>query len=264
MVTSLVALRARAAGLLGACVVVCVVAAGCASAVDGQGHLGIASSAVTGFPSQPVRSGTPSAGTPLPTLSAPVSATPTSTPASTPTPTSTTPAPPAVELTSLLEPRPAGAHGWSNAWGHTKQPTPRQFAKQFYPADSRAGVIATLRAEGLTGIAHQTWIATDASQIDIVLMRFGSSSGALHRYAAVTSGTASRSDVSAFNVGSYPHGEAAGFRESGQDSDGYVRARTYGRLNGSTIVVEAFFFSPGKFAKGDLVLWTDRQLARLA
>jgi hypothetical protein len=222
--------------------------------IGGQGHGGAtAGNRLSAFPTQPTRSALPSAtptGTP-------------GTPAATPVPPSSSTAAPPVDLVSLLETPPDGATRWANAWGRTTRPTVAQFVKQFYPADARSDVKSTLRGQGLTDIAHRTWIARNANQIDLVLMRFRTSAGASSRYQAITYGTASRSDSTRFAVAGYTRSEAQGFRESGKDADGYVLARTYGRIAGTPIVLEAFFFSPHRFDKAALLRWTTVQLQRL-
>jgi hypothetical protein len=223
---------------------VCAGVLGCASAVGGHGQGGATpGSGLSAFPTQPTRSALPTATTAAP-------------------PSSTTTAPP-VDLVSLLETPPDGATRWTNAWGRTTRPTVAQFVKQFYPADARTDEKSTLRSQGVTDIAHRTWIARNANQIDLVLLRFRTAAGASSRYVAITDGTASRSDSTGFAVAGYSRGEAQGFRESGKDADGYVLARTYGRIAGTPIVLEAFFFSPHRFDKADLLRWTTTQLQRL-
>lgn len=257
--------RARTVTLTAICMMLVATTVSCARAIDGQGQITVATSSK--FPSQLSRSAAPSPTVSLPTSSLPTgslptSSLPTSSVAPPPTPSSTATQRP-VNLVSLLAPRPAGARGWSGAWGNNRRPTVRQYVQHYYQPSSRASVTAVLHAQGLADIAHQTWVARDASQLELILMRFETGGGALSRYSGVTAGMAARSGVTEFSLGGYSRGEVIGYREAGQDGAGYVRARAYGRLTGSTILAEAFFFSPGGFAKSDLTRWMNDQLRLL-
>jgi hypothetical protein len=232
-------------------VLACAGLFGCASVVTGHGQGGASpAGSLSAFPSQVVRSTIPTSA-------------PAATPTVSPPATSSSAARPPVDLTALLAAAPAGAKPWNNAWGRLERPTLAQFVKEFYPASARRDITTTLRTQGAVDLAHRTWVARNSNQIDLVLMRFASPAGALSRYLAITDGTASRSDSTRFTVTGYRRGEAQGFRQSGKDAYGYVRARTYGLIAGTSIVLEAFFFSPHHFDKAALVSWTHQQLSRL-
>jgi hypothetical protein len=166
-------------------------------------------------------------------------------------------------LVARLVRAPADSRPWSGSWGRSEVPSLAEFLKQFYAPGDRAHMADTLRTLGLEGLAHRAWVAGDGNQIDLVLLRFTRASGAAARYAAVTSATASENRMTALRFGAYGPNEARAFRESGRDADGFVRARVYVRPPGSVLLLEAFYFSPHRFARSDLLSWTEAQIARL-
>ncbi len=166
-------------------------------------------------------------------------------------------------LGARLVPAPAGSRPWSGSWGHTEHPSMAQFLQEFYRAPQRTGVATTLAALHVEGIAHRAWVAADGNQIDMVLLSFATPSGAAARFSDVTAATAAQSNMTAVGFGAYGRREAQGFVEAGLDPDGFVRARVYAHPARSVLLVEAFYFSPHRFARADLDAWTEAQLARL-
>lgn len=164
---------------------------------------------------------------------------------------------PAAQLAGRLMPAPGGSTPWHGTWAATVSPTVTQFVNQLYPASSRAAEIAFLHGEGLTGIAHRTWFASDGNGVDIVLLAFTDDVGARSRYLVASHGKASRSDVTSFEVSG-----GAGYTEAALDPDGFIRSFVFGVVG--NVVLEEFYFSPARPSTADAVAWTRTQLARLA
>jgi hypothetical protein len=236
-----VVISRAALGAVGAALAAALLA-GCAQAVDGDGR----AAGPTGFPSTPRTSAAPSTSAP-------------STPAG---PASSTPAPGTISAAALvgrLMPRPAGSVGWTSSWGRDTSPTLERFVNVEYAAPARAGVLAKLRAQGLTTIAHRTWYAKDSDQADMVLLRFADEAGALSRWLSATGAQAAVTGSSGFDVATVPH--SRGFALPHLDQLGNQRVVVYAPVH--NVVIELFYYSPATYKPADAQRWLQIQYERL-
>lgn len=206
---------------------------GCTSTVSGTGTLG------AGLGS----SASPGAGG--------GSAPPTSFPTGTNTPRPTT-----SRLADLLVDPPAGAQPWRSAWARDRTPTVQEFVTAAYPKQYVDLEVTLLRAQGLRHIAHVTWLAPDDDQADMVLLQFGSESGARARYRMATSAKAHSPGIRQFVVPGTPR--AVGFYHPTVDRLGNVIAVVYSRVG--SVVVEEFYYSPRQIRTADAKTWMRAQL----
>ncbi|MDQ2750910.1 MAG: hypothetical protein M3Y44_15485 [Actinomycetota bacterium] len=215
---------------------------GCGGVVDGNGSPSAQSTSgtATGAPSS-----ASSATTQAPTTSA-----------STATGSPTSPEP---NLSSLLAPAPPGSKPWNTAWSKTATPTLAEFVAHVYPATSVAVATSQLKAQGLTEIAHATWIATDANQADVILLRFATTAGAVSRFRSATAAQADNKGQLHFDVPGFA--DAIGYYQTALDPLGDIRTIVYGQVG--DIVVEVFFYSPAKLDQAAAVAAITAQLRLL-
>jgi hypothetical protein len=232
--------RRRAAGA--AALAALALLTGCASVVTGDGAplpgAGTAGSATS-----------PTTG---------VSSSPPDVPSATTTPGTTTPAP-TTDLAALLAPAPSGSKPWDTAWSRNDKPTLDEFVAHVYPAQSTALAKSQLKAQGIKDIAHRTWIATDANQADVVLLRFDTTAGAVSRYRSATMAKAGAPGQLHFDVPGFT--EAVGYYSPVLDELGDVRAIVYGQIG--DIVLEVFFYSPAQLDQAAAVAAATAQLSLL-
>jgi hypothetical protein len=243
--------------VLGLTIGIALLAAGCSSAIAGQGSA-VRPSDVRSAPEPPA---------PTPTGSAPTAPTqPPSTPPATTSSASTPRNPPVSRagegrrLAGLLEPKPSGAVTWSGSWGHTVNPTLGQFVRREYAPADVTFVEKELKGQGLLAIAHRPWIAGDSNQADIVLLGFRTTSGATSRWLAATESKAGGAGVRRLRIPGAGSAVKAYYTPK-LDDQGYVRAIVYAHRG--NVVSETFVYTLARLKKADVVTWSDAQLRRL-
>lgn len=173
-------------------------------------------------------------------------------------PRSAGPAEPLVD--KVIDP-PAGATPWHTPWARNRTPTPRQFVAHVY----RPGFVNTqvywLEDEGIRHVAHATWYAPDRDQVDMVLLQFDSVEGAVARYRSATDPLhySIGVGIKSFAVPGKPH--AVAYYDPHPDQLGNVRAYLYCRVG--AVVIEEFYFSPGRIRTHDAIAWMRAQRAAL-
>jgi hypothetical protein len=174
---------------------------------------------------------------------------------------SSNPAPRATSaaLNALLEPAPSGARGWDTAWAANVNPTLAQFVTHDYAASSVELIESELRGQGLTTIAHRTWITSNGDQADDILLEFRTSAGASSRFLGATLAKRSVPGVKTFAVPGAA--DALGCYTSKLDSDGYIRTIVYAHR--ANIVSETFVFNLAALRKSLAVAWAKGQFSRL-
>lgn len=238
--------RRTAQILLGIAVV--LLGAACSSALTGRG------TALTPSPTPTAASG-PSGGVPsggVPSGGAPSGGLPTGG-------ASSASAAQLAQLTALLEPGPTGSSPWTNSWGAIVNPTLEQFATHDYATSYVPTIEALLRTQGLTGIAHRTWIATNGTQADVLLLQFATPAGALSRFLFATE--AKRDSTGQKPLTVTGAGDTVGYYATGLDTDGYVRAIVYSHQG--SIVAQTFTYSPAHLDSVDTIAWAKAQYGRL-
>jgi hypothetical protein len=223
--------------------------AGCASVVDGTGAPG---------PSGGTASTASSSAPTGPSSTAPASSGSATTTSASSTSTTSKPTDPVTDLRDLLAPGPPDSHPWGTAWSNNGTPTVGQFVAHVYPASAAAGAKASLRSQGIRDIAHRTWVGK-ANQADDVLLRFEAPEGARARYESVAAAQAGAPGEHKFAIPG-PR-RAVGFFDPKLDDLGNVRTIIYGQVG--TVVMELFFYSPGKLDKDAAVTSATEQLGRL-
>lgn len=216
---------------------------GCASVVNGDG------APTSGSPTTGAATGTPTGTSSSPTDTATTAA----------TATGTTTTPPTTDLADLLAPAPPGSRPWDTDWSRNSKPTLDDFVAHVYPATSIALAKSQLKAQGIKDIAHRTWIAKDANQADVILLRFDTTTGAVSRYRSATAAKAAAPGQLHFDVPGFT--EAIGYYSPVLDELGDVRTIVYGQVGG--IVLEVFFYSPAKLDEAAAIAATTAQLGTL-
>jgi len=224
---------ARRAGLAAVATTILLVT-GCSTVVDGH-------PSAAPRPTDPVR--TPTV-TPTPDF-------PSSSPSAAVTP---------AQLNGKLMAAPAGSIPWGDNWGDTTFPTVKQFVNREYPPQNVSTVITEFKEQGLTSITHRTWIAKNGTQADVVLFAFSSDGGAEDRYEIASEAQGNNAGV--VSVPFSASHEAAAYRHSTADRDGYVTAIVYS--HSGPVVVEIFTYSPKKrFDAASTEAWSKAQIARI-
>ena len=154
---------------------------------------------------------------------------------------------------------PAGSVPFNSAWARNHTPTVAQFTAWDYGPTDAARETARLEAERLARIAHETWVAPDSDQADMVLLQFKDPTGALSRFLGATTAEADAAGVRPFAVPSVAG--ALGYYHTALDSVGNVRAVLYATV-GDT-VVEEFYFSPARLRPADAIAWLGEQVKLL-
>lgn len=159
-------------------------------------------------------------------------------------------------LSSCLMSAPSGSTPWGGSWSDNASPTAAQYSAQMFNETAWQTIIkARLNAAGLTGISHRTWITSNGTEADDVLLSFGTANGATAWYkndGYSTTGTS-------FSVPGQQN--ATGTYDSKADSQGNIAAQVYG-VSGS-VAMELFTWSPGSFDKTRTVTWASQQLGRI-
>jgi hypothetical protein len=154
---------------------------------------------------------------------------------------------------------PAGSHPWSSDWARMRTPTVRQFVVWDYGSLYVEQQISLLDAEGLRYIAHETWLAPDGDQADMLLMQFADAAGAQSRYLYATVARRSAAGMRTFHAPHEPR--VVGFYRPKLDRLGNVVAIMYAQVH--QYVVEEFYYSPARIRTADAIAWMRTQLARL-
>jgi hypothetical protein len=202
--------------------------AGCANTVSGTGMKGPGASPPPTSPSAPT-----------PTTSAPTS-----------------------DVANLLSPIPAGADPWMDKWGRNEHPTAQEFVANVYDGSGRSYQLSVLKAEGLLDIAHRAWTAANDAQLDVVLLRFRTSSGATQRFGLVTT-AAQGPTVRTMAIPGQPSSQAIAYVDRKLDKNGFAFARIYADVGSQNVVMQAYFSSPKKLITAQMYSWTATQLAKL-
>lgn len=81
----------------------------------------------------------------------------------------------ATDLVACLMSPPAASVPWTTAWGQEIRPTPTQYADEFFGTQA-ATVLRRIQADGVSTIAHETWLISgpDGDDLcDLLLVKTG-------------------------------------------------------------------------------------------
>lgn len=231
-------LRTLAAGAATICAV--GVIAGCATTVNGSGSLGSASAAPTGSGSSTsVPTGAPTGFPSSATTSAPTGA--------------------ANALQSYLIASPAGSQRGTSTWATTTAPSVEAFVQHFYDANQVAGEVTRLQTDGITDVAHNLFLYRGL-QADVILLRFGSATGAQTRYNGIVAATRLDTTMRTGPTSSTVPGLVE-FYDPTVDKLGNIASRAYG-IKGN-ITIEVFTFTPKVFDSTSLTSYASAQYTKL-
>ena len=215
--------------------------AGCAATVDGSGAVGSASG--SGGPT-PSGSGSGSG-----------SGSPTGFPSSGSGPSSSGTQ---GALASYLVASPSGSQRGSSTWATTTSPTVEAFVQHFYDASQVSEEVSRLRSYGIMDVAHNLWL-NRGTQLDVILLRFDSASGALTRHTGIVAAT--RSDPTLRAATASGSGDLSEFYATKVDKLNNIASRAYA-VKGN-ITLEVFAFTPRTFDQGLLTQYANAQVAKL-
>jgi hypothetical protein len=153
-------------------------------------------------------------------------------------------------------PAPSGSTPWDDDWGSNAAPSVAQYTHQMFGGTSWESITtARLKSLGLTGINHRTWITSNGTEADDVLLSFSSANSAMSWYkndAYATTGTSFTIPGQQNTTGTY---------DPKADSSGNIVAQVFG-VSG-TVEMELFTFSPNTFDRTRTVTWASQQLSKI-
>ena len=161
-------------------------------------------------------------------------------------------------MPGYLVPAPAGSEPGTSTWARTTSPTVTQFVQHFYDPDQVTDEIGRLHGDGITGVAHRLWL-DGRVQLDVVLLQFGSSTGALERHTGVVAATHGVAGLRSTRPAVM--GDVTEFYATKVDKLGNIASRAYA-VKGD-VAVEVFCFSSKTFAEGYLSRYTGEQVVEL-
>lgn len=184
-------------------------------------------------------------------------------------PTTALPSPPSLTTSSValadrLLAAPSGSRPWANTWGDTAYPTITELVDHLYAAADQKEEIDALQTNGVDAIAHRTWIAADASQLDIVLLHFTTLDGAQTQYTRVSLGLATDADATRLPliVPGFSASQLQAFVNTDLTRYGDAYARVVATVG--NFILEEYFVSPAHINSPDLQSWVSRQLDLLS
>jgi len=167
-------------------------------------------------------------------------------------------------LPECLMPLPAGSAAWSQMYAPNGTISIDQYLDRVYygvSADQRSAVRSALATEGLLSIAHESW-STNSDAADVVLLRFGTASGAASRNAQnVHAYTADTADYRAVPIPALTRLGVNVVAYQKIDSQGDMASIGFGSFG--AVLVEFFFWSPATVDQAPLSDWVTQQARAL-
>jgi len=157
-------------------------------------------------------------------------------------------------LSGCLMPLPSGTTPWNSAWGRNHTPSVDDEVNEFYSdTAARRTAKGRLTADGVTGIAHEDWNASNGDGADLLVTSLATTAGAKGAFGdAAWTATGKKS----FDVPGYS--DVSALYDPTKDSGGYINGLIVGRIG--TVVMEMYVFTQDSFAPSRFASWAETEL----